>query len=151
MKLTLRDPPPWIDPPVPDSEREGVSRHRLYEPGDCWYATEDPDNPGQWFRFADGPTTSFRVRHEESQEWRTVFTDHRNRIANAEEHQGKRPMLVVLPNRSVFNVYSATSDGTGWQVTGELPNVTVRPSIHRKAEPPFGWHGYLTDGVLKSC
>lgn len=34
----------------------------------------------------------------------------------------------------------------GWTRTGELPLITVRPSIHTRH-----YHGFLTNGVLKAC
>jgi len=57
---------------------------------------------------------------------------------------GKRPPIAVrCPNGRVWVVDQVSSNGSGWVVTGEAPNITCRPSI---AVP--GYHGWLTDGVF---
>lgn len=146
ISLVLRDPPPWLDPAVP-TETKGVKRHRLYKPGDCWYATSFSDHPGAWFMFADGPSEPFTAWDENGNEiQRTV--DHRCPLAIAREHDGKRPMIVVLPNGRIFCLHQPTSSSTsGWQVRGQLPSVTVIPSIDDRS--PGGWHGHIQNGVLK--
>lgn len=65
--------------------------------------------------------------------------------------QGKRGILfVVLPNGAEFSPdLCASGQSEGWDVTGEAPNITVKPSILVNAPPPLGrYHGFLTDGVL---
>jgi hypothetical protein len=36
-----------------------------------------------------------------------------------------------------------------WLLTGELPNITMRPSIN--CIGCCGWHGHLTNGVYRHC
>jgi hypothetical protein len=63
-------------------------------------------------------------------------------------------MIVVLPTGSTFCLQSPTyRDGkpgpAGWTVAGELPNVTVSPSINYGIEgSPYHWHGFLKNGVF---
>jgi hypothetical protein len=54
---------------------------------------------------------------------------------------------IVLPGRTgIWTTTDRSSDEGNplWDVTGEPPNLTVKPSID--ASP--GWHGHITDGVL---
>lgn len=65
--------------------------------------------------------------------------------------RGKRPPLVVrLPNGGEFCIDSRpTGGGSGWDVMGEPPNITVHPSIvYNKHLPGRGYHGWLQNGVL---
>lgn len=70
------------------------------------------------------------------------------------DHVGKRPpIVVVLPERNAagevfgwpFSPDECTTDSDhGWVVTGELPNISVSPSINAVG----AYHGFITDGVL---
>lgn len=127
MKLRLIDCPPFTtDKPS-------------YEPGDCWYAREGPNGEYYWW----------------SNHNRSVSPADSNYPEIAPEHAGKRPMVVVLPSGVTFCVHSPTYKAgkpgkAGWTVTGELPNVTVHPSInYGDPKSTFHWHGWLKDGVLK--
>jgi len=43
-------------------------------------------------------------------------------------------------------------DRQGWQRTGDtFETLTLTPSIHRIRGCANSWHGYLTDGVFRSC
>ncbi len=58
--------------------------------------------------------------------------------------KGKRaPIAVRCPSGSLWVVDQNSSNGTGWVVTGEAPNITASPSI---VVP--GYHGFLKDGVF---
>lgn len=64
---------------------------------------------------------------------------------------GKRPPLMVqLPNGRPFCVDSRPSaGGSGWDLTGEAPNITVHPSIaYANFSRERGYHGWLQNGVL---
>lgn len=74
-----------------------------------------------------------------------------------EQWFGKRPPIVVaLPLGNC--VYHFCVDGPyrsrgesnpnfdGWDVTGDLPNITVSPSIDMSAS--HGWHGFIKNGVV---
>jgi catechol 2,3-dioxygenase-like lactoylglutathione lyase family enzyme len=127
MQLTLIDCPPFMIPPS-------------YKPGDCWYAREGEG--GVYFWWAEG--------HD-----RKVKPAGHAYAEVAPEHAGKRPMIVVLPTGATFCLQSPTyRDGkagaSGWTVTGELPNVTVAPSINfGDPSDAAHWHGHLIGGVLR--
>jgi hypothetical protein len=56
--------------------------------------------------------------------------------------KGKRPPIeVVCPNGSVWCIDRMSSNGDGWQVTGEWPSITCAPSIVAD-----DYHGFLRDG-----
>lgn len=53
--------------------------------------------------------------------------------------------LIRTPG-GVWDMDTISTNGDGWQVTGEPPALTARPSIlHSHGNR---WHGWLTDGVL---
>lgn len=57
---------------------------------------------------------------------------------------GKRaPICVVCPNGEQWEIDRWSSNGTGWTVTGDLPNITCSPSI-----VVDGYHGYLRAGAF---
>ena len=61
------------------------------------------------------------------------------------ERDGKPVWGVRLPDGYVFfSDMESTSSGNLWQVSGEPPNVTVRPSINIVGS----YHGWITDGVI---
>ena len=141
MKLRLIDPPTWLEEPrmVQDGEfRRGVRRN--YEVGDCWYATKGPG--GVWYMYPDGKDTNDVLN--------------RSALCIATEHRGKTPMIVVLPVSCghPFCLHSPTVShhgwgSSGWHVEGELPDVTVKPSINYGAGTKRSWHGFITNGEMR--
>jgi hypothetical protein len=138
MRLRPRDPPPWLDEPVP-TEHPAIRSHRQYEIGDCWYASPDGD---RWTIYPDGPEVQ------------------RQRITLAPEHRGARPIVVVLPygdEKLPWCLHTGTSTaGSGWTVSGGIegvPDITVHPSILFRGSDADGnlverWHGWVRDGRL---
>jgi hypothetical protein len=51
------------------------------------------------------------------------------------------PLCVVCPNGESWEIDRKSSNGDGWMVTGEWPNLTCSPSI-----VVDGYHGFLRDG-----
>lgn len=51
------------------------------------------------------------------------------------------PICVVCPNGEQWDIDRKSSNGEGWTVTGEFPNITCSPSI---VVP--GYHGFLQNG-----
>lgn len=51
------------------------------------------------------------------------------------------PLTIILPNGGIWMPDQISSNNRGWQVTGELPTITVHPSINHP-----GYHGWLKDG-----
>lgn len=133
MPLRLRAPPAYC--PIPDPWPAGLRcwDTRPHAPGDCWYGTWDD---GAWWTYAEADEHGYRGP----------------RLRLAPEHCDARPMVVVLPTGDLHCLHSPTTrDGrpgpSGWSVQGELPQVTVQPSINSLGR----WHGWVRDGVLVSC
>ncbi len=60
------------------------------------------------------------------------------------------PIMVVTPG-GPWCPDSKSSSGTGWIVTGKMPTFTARPSIGiGQNGGGYKYHGFLTEGVLKS-
>jgi hypothetical protein len=66
------------------------------------------------------------------------------------DHADKRPPLMVcLPNGTFWCIDTVPSKGgSGWNVSGEPPYITVSPSIYNAPGTPCAYHGFLTNGVL---
>jgi hypothetical protein len=68
--------------------------------------------------------------------------------------KGKRaPIEIVCPDGNVWCIDRRSSNGDGWKVTGEWPNITCTPSIdctpmgtNRNGESYY--HGFLQNGVF---
>lgn len=61
-----------------------------------------------------------------------------------QEWSDKRPPICVLcPNGVEWIVDAKSSNGEGWQVTGDVPRITCVPSIDVR-----GYHGFLRDGIF---
>lgn len=59
------------------------------------------------------------------------------------------PLLVCLPNGTFWCIDSLPAKGeSGWDVTGEPPNITVSPSIYNGPGQPNAYHGFLSNGIL---
>jgi hypothetical protein len=54
---------------------------------------------------------------------------------------------VILPKTGLFCPQRKSADGQPWECTGEVPNITVKPSV----DDPGVWHGWITDGVITEC
>jgi hypothetical protein len=66
------------------------------------------------------------------------------------KERGGGPHLLVKTPGGEWDIDSKSSNGEGWQRTGEPPNVTANPSIGAGKGPDGGWkyHGWLRNGVL---
>lgn len=60
------------------------------------------------------------------------------------------PIMVICPGGGHWCPDQVSSNGTGWTVTGEVPNITCNPSIwsSQGAGPPHEYHGWLQNGVF---
>lgn len=59
------------------------------------------------------------------------------------------PHIFVRTPGGVWDMDTISTNGDGWEVRGELPNITASPSIlHAQGNR---WHGWLRDGVLTEC
>lgn len=57
-----------------------------------------------------------------------------------------RVLVVRLPDGIDWMIDGPATNGRGWTRSGTPPAITARPSILTT-----GYHGWLTDGVLRSC
>lgn len=55
------------------------------------------------------------------------------------------PLCVVCPNGEQWEIDRKSSNGNGWRVTGEWPNLTCHPSIVVE-----GYHGWLRNGEFSA-
>jgi hypothetical protein len=109
-------------------------RRRIFVPGMAWFEPWYWDHDGSWKsrgkyvmckeRPTDPNVNGFLSPHF----WRD-WADKRP------------PICVVCPNGEMWEIDRWSSNGTGWTVTGELPNITCAPSIVVE-----GYHGFLRDG-----
>ena len=89
------------------------------------------------------PTQCFMA--ETDDDWKSPGS-----ISNWPNQDGTPNWVLCLPNGGHWHIYGRMADGSpGWDVTGELPNITARPSILAHANGVHEeYHGWLTDGVL---
>lgn len=111
--------------------------HRIFKPGMCWFQP--------WYHDPLGISppnghVMFPTREDDKHNFLSVHY--------WDLHGWKRPPIcVVLPNGEQWEVDRKSSNGTGWIVRGELPNLAVTPSIAAK-----GYHGYLgSNGAEPGC
>jgi len=66
----------------------------------------------------------------------------------ADHNRDQTPIFVILPSRTLFLIHGTCWQGTrrygGWGVSGEVPNLTVTPSINIGGF----YHGWLTNGLI---
>lgn len=61
-------------------------------------------------------------------------------------------LTVRLPDGRDWWVDGPSKNGSGWTRTGTAPAISVNPSIQTEGNPNRpGYHGFLTNGVLRSC
>lgn len=103
------------------------------------YYEQEPENPqpgDMWPvpHWLEEPDLAELLSEEYMQRWRSL----------------RAPLKVMLPNGMRFCVDSKpTGGGSGWDVTGKPPNITVHPSINYNGfSRQHGYHGWLQNGVL---
>src|SRR5690349_19716063 len=107
---------------------EGFQRkHDELKPGDMWlcpWYTEGENKADhlRWLESGHG----FLSREYVEQRWDT-----------------RPPLVLRLPDGTDWLIDGLSTNGGGWIVTGEPPNITASPSIQSP-----GYHGYLQNGVL---
>jgi len=105
---------------------------RVFKPGYAWFNKRyyDPDGKVRAMVTSKEDNAGFLSIHY----WR--------------DWADKRPPIeIVMPNGDYWCPDRKSSNGTGWTVTGELPNVTCTPSIvSTRRDPPY--HGFLTNGCF---
>ena len=102
---------------------------RLFTPGMGWYEPWYWDPEGIW---------KDRPQDRQLKRWNDPFLS----IHYWRDWADKRaPICVVGPNGEHWEIDRKSSNGNGWEVTGEWPNITCKPSIVLT-----GYHGHLTNG-----
>lgn len=116
-----------IDAPVTPEQ------HAVLQAGDCWEAP---------FMIADDSIGLYYLEHALSRQY-------------MEQQYGKRPPYIVyLPPGLAFCVDAKYRGGSwgdnhgreGWTVEGELPAITVSPSVNLVGI----YHGWLRDGAISA-
>lgn len=107
---------------------------RMFTPGLAWYQPWYFDPTGE---------------RERAGKYVMIKLENSGRLGFLSQHywndwSSKRaPICVVCPNGELWEIDRKSSNGTGWIVTGELPNITCAPSI-----VVDGYHGFLRDGLF---
>ncbi|MDE2105377.1 MAG: hypothetical protein KGL39_49580 [Patescibacteria group bacterium] len=117
---------------------------RLFTPGMAWYEPWIYDPLGAWKAYVDAhPDRGLRTEPmitappAKLDSKRGYLSPHYWR-----DWSTKRPPITVVgPNGEWWTVDRWSSNGDGWTVTGDLPDITCSPSIVLK-----GYHGYLRGG-----
>jgi hypothetical protein len=108
----------------------------IFLPGMGWYQPWYWDHDGSWR--ARGKHVMIIARPV-NLEVRSFLSPHYWR-----DWADKRPPLCIIgPTGEQWEIDRTSSNGNGWIVTGEWPNITCSPSIVLK-----GYHGYLQNGVF---
>lgn len=115
--------------------KDGFYRNdrRVFTPGMAWYQPwyYDPTETYRGRKMFQGPPADLNARGFLSPHyWRDWSTK-------------RPPICVVCPNGEQWEIDRWSSNGTGWSVTGDLPNITCAPSI-----VVTGYHGFLRGGVF---
>lgn len=113
---------------------------RMFTPGMAWY------QPFYWDPL--GMLQELRNSHLQGNGFNFVgepYYNHGNPMLSVHywnDWADKRPPIcVVCPNGQEWEIDRKSSNGSGWVVTGELPNIVCSPSI---VVP--GYHGFLGTG-----
>lgn len=110
---------------------------RMFTPGMAWYqpwyfAPQDWPEKASWGGSNRGPKCQHGDPFLSINYW--------------QDWADKRPPIeVVGPNGETWEIDRKSSNGTGWVVTGDLPNVTCSPSIVLR-----GYHGFLKNGEFSA-
>ncbi|ASY56483.1 hypothetical protein [Sinorhizobium sp. CCBAU 05631] len=105
---------------------------RMFTPGMAWFMPWYFDPTGE---------------RERTGEHVMYTLDQRGKLGFLSEHywndwsHKRAPICVVCPNGEVWEIDRKSSNGSGWVVTGDLPNITCSPSIVVE-----GYHGFLREG-----
>lgn len=109
---------------------------RMFPPGTGWFTPWVYDPTGERERNGD------HVYIKSSERGRTDYlSEHYWR-----DWADKRPPICIMgPGGEQWEIDRKSSNGSGWVVTGEWPDITCTPSIVLS-----GYHGYLTNGEFTS-
>jgi len=134
-----------------DAVSQGWYRNdkRMFVPGSAWYQPFYYDPLGEF--------AAYNAAHPDRKNWRAepMFTAppaDPNARGFLSPHYwrdwaAKRaPIAVVCPNGEEWEIDRWSSNGDGWTVTGEPPNITCSPSI-----VAGNYHGWLRNGEFSDA
>lgn len=107
---------------------------RMFLPGMAWYQPFYFDPTGERERTGKHVLIKLADRGEEG----FLSTHYWNDWSHI-----RPPICVVCPNGEHWEIDRKSANGSGWVVTGELPNITCSPSIVVN-----GYHGFLNNGLF---
>lgn len=127
---------------------------RMFAPGTAWFQPFYFDPLGEF--------AAAKAAHPEWRQWRKnpMILARPSNLANREGEPGnflsphywrdwadkRAPIAVICPNGCEWEIDRWSSNGDGWTVTGELPNITCAPSI-----VCGDYHGFLRDGEFTTA
>jgi len=114
-----------------DAVAKGMYRNdrRVFLPGMAWFC------PWVWDPTGERERAGLHVMHKAAD---------RGKLYHLSPHfwrdwaDKRAPICVVCPNGEWWEIDRKSSNGDGWRVTGELPNICCSPSIVVE-----GYHGFL--------
>lgn len=109
-------------------------------PGSMWFCPwyfdiKDPDEGGkldEWIASAQKPDYNGYLSVHYLTTWARI----------------RPPICVVCPDGNHWVPDAKSSNGTGWIVTGDVPQITCAPSIWTSMSRPDTYHGFLQNGVF---
>lgn len=116
--------------------KQGASLFEITGAGVMWYAPwyHDPRDPDDVARIDKALAD---IKADPNARW------YLSRFYWETWSRKRPPICVLCPNGREWCVDAKSSNGEGWQVTGDVPLITCAPSI---VVP--GYHGFLRDGVF---
>lgn len=117
---------------------------RVFVPGMAWYQPFYYDPLGEMAAFvASHPGSNYRAKPMIAE--KPANPDDRSGFLSPHYWRDwvdkRAPICVVCPNGEQWEIDRWSSNGTGWTVTGDLPNITCSPSI-----VAGDYHGFLRNG-----
>lgn len=115
----------------------------FFPPGSMWFCPwyHDPSKPEAVAKVDD---LIARMKAEPDKHWHLSihYLQDWARI--------RPPIMVVCPGGGHWCPDQGSSNGTGWTVTGEVPNITASPSIwvSQGEGAPREYHGWLQNGAF---
>lgn len=134
VRLTKLLSPEEHDAMNEDAMARGFYRddRRIFTPGMGWYEPWYFDPTGECERLGK------HVRYKLADRGKLGFLS----IHYWRDWSDKRaPLCIVGPNGEQWEIDRKSSNGDGWVVTGEWPNISCTPSIVLR-----GYHGFLQNG-----
>lgn len=116
----------------------GASLSEIVKPCAMWHSRWyfDPDEPGHKIR----RERALRAIAEGSFSKQSYYL---SKFYWSTWSHVRPPISVLCPNGREWCVDAVSSNGDGWQVTGDPPRITAQPSIMVP-----GYHGFLKGGVF---